>query len=61
MTDGELRKWASYYHFLYFKEDMTFVEFIEKVKTGNTPRRQVIDWKKVRPVYEIHIEMGESA
>jgi hypothetical protein len=61
MTERQLDRWASYYHFLYFSEDMTFGEFIAKVEAGNTPRRHTIDWTKVRPVSEIHIESGVSA
>lgn len=50
LTDKELDKWAGYYRYFYFYEDMTFEKFIELVEAGNIPRRHIVDWSKVTRV-----------
>lgn len=47
MTDQELDRWAGYYRYFYFFEDMTFERFIRLVELGSIPRRSQVDWKKV--------------
>lgn len=47
MTCDQIEKWAGYYRYFYFYEDMTFERFLKLVELGLTPHRQMVDWTKV--------------
>lgn len=47
MICAEIDRWANYYRYFYFYEDMTFEKFINLVEAGCIPQRSNIDWSKV--------------
>lgn len=52
VEDTQYEKWAKYYFFFYFNEEMLFGDFIDRVKAGWIPRRGIVDWNKVKGVYQ---------
>lgn len=47
MSDVQVEKWANYYRYFYFHEEMTFAQFLKRVNEGWVPRRGFVDWNKV--------------
>lgn len=47
MSDENLNRWANYYRYFYFNEEMTFEYFLRLVKAGVTPKRSYVNWTKV--------------
>lgn len=47
MSCEELDRWAGYFRYFYFYEDMDFEMFINLVKAGSVPVRSYVDWSKV--------------
>lgn len=48
MSYEELERWAGYFRYFYFYEEMTFDKFISMVKIGCVPVRSYVDWNKVK-------------
>lgn len=47
MSDTRLEKWANYYRYFYYHEEMTFEHFMKSVDAGTVPQRSGVDWSKV--------------
>lgn len=48
ITDKELAKWSKYFRYFYFNDEMTFEEFMNLVRAGKTPKRNIVDWSRVK-------------
>lgn len=52
MSMEEIDRWAGYYRYFYFYEDMSFAQFLRRVEKGSVPRRYKVDWNKVKGGYK---------
>lgn len=43
----EIDRWAGYYRYFYFFEEMSFEKFLQLVEIGSVPQRSYVDWNKV--------------
>lgn len=61
MNDVFIEKWATYYRYFYYYEDMTFERFINLVASGHIPQRAHVDWNKVGKFSEVETEDNNEA